>query len=80
MARRPLCIPFEGTPPDVRPGVAIEVRDAAGNWHPARCGSEPRYDVDGGWGGRCWLTVRVDVGAGWVNWAAEYVRPQEARP
>jgi hypothetical protein len=68
-------MPFDGTPPAVRPGDAIEVRAADGNWHPARCGSEPRYDEHNGLGWRVWLTVRADAGNGWVNWPAEDVRP-----
>lgn len=75
MTQRPQRMPFDGTPPAVSPGDPIEVRDAAGNWHPARCGSEPRYDEDHGLGRRVWLTVRADAGDGWVNWPAADVRP-----
>lgn len=66
--------PFTGTPPDVDDGDVVEVRDADGRWHSARCGSAPRYDTTVG-GRTAWLTVRVDVGDGWVNWPAEAVRP-----
>jgi hypothetical protein len=72
---KPRCEPFDGTPPDVHDGDTVEVRDAAGNWHRARCGSEPRYDVGAAGGRTCWLTVRVDPGEGWVNWPAGDVRP-----
>ena len=68
--------PFNGTRPDVHPGDVVEVRDANGVWHHARCGSVPRYDESVG-GRTCWLTVRVDPGEGWVNWPAEDVRPVE---
>lgn len=70
-------MPFNGTPPDVEDGDLIEVRDANGNWHPARCGSTPRYDVANTLGRRAWLTVRADAGDGWANWPAEDVRRRE---
>lgn len=74
MTRRLQLMPFDGTRPDVHPGDRIEVRDAAGKWHPARCGSEARYDTEHGLGRRCWLTICVDAGNGWVNWLAGDVR------
>lgn len=77
---QPRRMPFQGTPPNVGDGDQVEVRDAAGNWHPARCGSVPRYDVSSGVGRTCWLTVRVDAGDGWVNWPAEDVRLREVTP
>lgn len=55
--------PFTGAPPAVKAGDRIEIRDSAGDWHPATAASEPRYDVDNAIGG--WR----------VNWPAEAVRP-----
>jgi hypothetical protein len=71
-------VPFEGTPPAVKAGDAVEIRDASGVWHHARAVSEPRYDFPKALGGRCYLTVAV-LAAGWgqVNWPAEAVRPAE---
>jgi hypothetical protein len=70
---------FRGTPPPVKAGDPVEIRDANGGWWPATAASEPRYDKPNAAGWRCHLTVSVAVGA-WphpVNWPAEHVRPAE---
>lgn len=80
MTRQLSCMPYPGQPPLVQPGEAVQVRDAVGNWHPARCGSRPRFDTENALGRRVWLTVRVDAGNGWVNWPAEHVRAAQLAP
>lgn len=37
-------VPFDGTPPAVGDGDPVEIRTAAGVWHPAIAKSGPRYD------------------------------------
>lgn len=46
VSRQPERVPFEGEPPAVKAGDRVEVRDGAGDWHPARAHSEPRYATD----------------------------------
>lgn len=70
-------VPFDGTPPDVKAGEPVEVRDAYGRWHRTVARSEPRYDMPNALGRTCYLTVAVDaLGADppVVNWPAEDVR------
>lgn len=67
--------PFDGTPPDVRDGDRIEVRNAYDDWLPAVAKSAPRYDHANAHGS-CWLSVSVQLSNGRVlNWPAEHVRP-----
>ncbi len=69
-------MPYDGTPPDVAAGDPVEIRDAAGDWHPTVARSAARYDYGTAIGRQCWLTVAVDgprTGAV-VNWPAEHVR------
>jgi hypothetical protein len=74
VTRQLSCMPYPGQPPLVQPGDAIQIRDVAGVWHPARCDGRPRFDTENALGWRVWLTVRVGVGGSWVNWPAEHVR------
>jgi hypothetical protein len=75
---------FEGTPPPIKPGDSVEIRDANGEWHRAVARSEPRYDWSNAIGRLCYLTVSVTSQAiehawtGPVNWPAEDVRPTGA--
>lgn len=67
--------PFNGKPPNVKAGDAVEIRDYDGNWHATTAHSEARYDFSQAFGVGCWLTVAVDWGDGTiVNWPAEDVR------
>lgn len=69
-------MPFPGTPPAVRAGDAVEIRDGAGQWWPATALSGPRYDQSRGSGRTVWLTVLVRTEDGFEeNWAADGVRP-----
>lgn len=69
-------VPFDGDPPSVKDGDAIEIRDGSGNWHPSIAKSAPRYDLANAIG-KCWLTVSVVLASGDIcNWPAEDVRLQ----
>ncbi len=70
-------VPFDGTPPAVKAGDLVEIRDAYGEWHPTVAKSEPRYDFANAVGRRCWLSVAVvrETSGHIVNWPAEDVRP-----
>lgn len=83
--RRPTLVPFDGTPPAVRAGDQVDIRDAFGRWRRVEARSEPRYDEVNALGGRCYLTVAAPMPDGSVvNWPAEDVRitsdnPEESR-
>ena len=73
--RQVVNIAFDGDPPAVGPGDRVECRTARGEWVPMVAHSEPRYDADNAFGGRCYLTVAVSAPGGRiVNWPAESVR------
>jgi hypothetical protein len=74
--------PFDGQPPDVGPGSAVEVRDAGGEWHPATAMSAARYDKENALGRLCYLTVSVVFPGRQraVNWPAEAVRLTSTPP
>ena len=71
-------VPFEGTPPEVKAGDRVQIRDVDGEWHDVIANSEPRYDYDTAVGGHCHLTVSIRFGNETVNWPAEDVRPEFA--
>jgi hypothetical protein len=77
VSRSAKAVPFDGTPPPVKPGELVQIRSAYGEWTWATAKSEPRYDFDRAIGRRCHLTVSVahpDYEHP-VNWPAEDVRP-----
>ena len=84
MPPRRIHVPFGGTPPAVKGGDHVEVRDAGGRWHPKVALDIARYDDPNGAFGKVFLTVPVanpedwaarEFDAPWVNWPAEDVRP-----
>lgn len=81
MRRNAKAVPFDGTPPPVKPGDPVRFRDANGRWFDGKATSEPRYAFEDSIGGQCFLAVAVTspvlvrTYGRPVNWPAEDVRP-----